>query len=402
MIKLIRLLDRLFLQHLPPIPALNKWLACCGVLGWAVLGSLLHNVMTRIWNGGVLAEILQGEPEIEDAAGEAGAQENEQAIFRRKRKKRASRIQKWLACPLSQCWAACALFVTSALASTLGDWLQDEMVYGQEQSHTPDDRRPWIPWMRGDDRAVPTLRSQLFNNQEHLRNVQDSVLGVLDMISNGTAHFLLMAFPSLGAETVCEAMQSLVLETMGDLYMRFAEYRRGAYKLHDMFSAGITDAAKILVARAFHNIPRCCMKPHFEVKLKHAYPTSEALSSDAAQSFVLAWMDHQVQVTRPVEVSHRINNATCKPKGPSKPSNFFTVSDSFVCHRVQSWHQHAVGGQGRRAKFSIRKHPRVQKAVKMVKNLRRKKMANGSNPKFLFLAQTRKRLAPLHLPRQEF
>ena len=49
-----KLLQRLFLEHLPPVPALNKWLACYPMLSWLLLGSLLHNVMPRAWLTGVL------------------------------------------------------------------------------------------------------------------------------------------------------------------------------------------------------------------------------------------------------------------------------------------------------------------------------------------------------------
>ena len=45
-----QLLVSLFLACLPPIPALNKWVANYPVLTWLVLGTMMHHILPRMWD----------------------------------------------------------------------------------------------------------------------------------------------------------------------------------------------------------------------------------------------------------------------------------------------------------------------------------------------------------------
>lgn len=73
--KMIRVLNRLFLERLPPVPALNKWIASFPMLSWLTLGMLLHGIMNRVWAEAVLN--LPGI--IEERPGAAAAAEAEVA-----------------------------------------------------------------------------------------------------------------------------------------------------------------------------------------------------------------------------------------------------------------------------------------------------------------------------------
>ena len=42
-------LMQLFLIYLPPIPALNKWLANGPALAWLILGICCHRILERLW-----------------------------------------------------------------------------------------------------------------------------------------------------------------------------------------------------------------------------------------------------------------------------------------------------------------------------------------------------------------
>ena len=104
-----KLLQRLFLQHLPPVPALNKWLACYPMLSWLLLGSLLHNVMPRAWLTGVLnkpgiilpedldPEAAPAQPVAPEAAPAQPAEQpadrvqDPETVFRKKGSKRAGK-----------------------------------------------------------------------------------------------------------------------------------------------------------------------------------------------------------------------------------------------------------------------------------------------------------------------
>ena len=402
--KVVRILDKLFLHRLPQVPACNKWLACYPILSWAVLGRLLHGIMGRIWNGGVLTEIVQaGAGDGPQAV--AAAEESAEAQFRRKRAKRAARIQKWLACDLSQCWATCALFVTSSLSNTLGAFLQDELLYGPDRPHDPNGQHPWVPFHKSGDRVVPTLRSTLADNMVNLRHAQAQPFGVLTL-TDGDAHMVVKAFSRLSIEVVSEALQCMVFETLADLYMRFStEYNRWPYKLHNLVDDGLPDALKRRYAESFHMIPLCCLKPHFDLKLKRLFPTPDALLSHACVSFIGAWLDHQPQATKPVEFAHRINSGLGKAKGVGKPCSFYSVATGFVCARTMTAHQQSLGIKQKRNVIKMRRHPRVERAVKMVKNLKVKRQTYLNrclNPKLLHLNNIRKQLAQQNLPKAEF
>ena len=408
MAKVVRALDALFLKSLPPIPAVNKWLACYPVLCWAVLGSLLHGIMGRVWSGGVLDEILQGaDPLADGAAAAAAVAQSEEAKYREKRAKRAARIQKWLSCKLSQCWAACSLFVTASISSALSSYLKDDDIYApQPERH--DGRRPWVPFAGSGDAGNPTLRSQLDDNMAHLRGLQKRVFAVLAMVA-GEVHFLCISFPTVGVEVVYEALQSLVFETLADLHLRFtSEYRRWPFFLFLLLDELLSLDTKLQLATAFHAVPSCCLKKHFELKLKFLFPTPAALLSADAIDFITAWVDHQPQSTKPVECNHRLNATMSKAKGLAKPCDFYTVVDRFACSRIFALHSQSLGKIGRRhlrpRTFNIRQHPRVQRAMTVVQKLKKKTpyLNRGLNAKWLYLNEERKRIAAQKLPKAEF
>ena len=132
-----KLLQRLFLEHLPPVPALNTWLACYPMLSWLLLGSLLHNVMPRAWLTGVLnkpgiilpedldPEAAPAQPVAPEAAPAQPAEQpadrvqDPETVFRKKRSKRAARVHRWMNSPLSQLWSLVAMVVTTPLGLSL-------------------------------------------------------------------------------------------------------------------------------------------------------------------------------------------------------------------------------------------------------------------------------------------
>ena len=64
-----------------------------------------------------------------------------------------------------------------------------------------------------------------------IRTLQTRIGQVLSL-GDGTSRFLQTAFPQCEAGTIYEALQRLVLESLGDLYMRFTcEYRDPAFNL---------------------------------------------------------------------------------------------------------------------------------------------------------------------------
>ena len=84
---------------------------------WMVLGVLMHRVMVRISLRGVLS--LKGLMMDDDTI---GADASPEQVYRVKRSGRAKRLYEWMTRNDLQMWAACSLFVTESLCSSLGDF----------------------------------------------------------------------------------------------------------------------------------------------------------------------------------------------------------------------------------------------------------------------------------------
>ena len=415
-----KLLQRLFLEHLLPVPALKKWLACYPMLSWLLLGSLLHNVMPRAWLTGVLNKpgiILpedldpEGAPAQPVASAAAPAQLAEQpadrvqdpeTVFRKKRSKRAVRVQRWMNSPLSQLWSLIALMVTTPLGCMIKDYLQDEYMYQTEAYfHDAVADRPWLPMPRGaNDRPVPTVMSFMKGTQASLRKAQSSVAATsgMDMFS-----FFRSTFPSHPTELIAEAVQTLGLETLGDMYLRFTcEYRAFPFPLVLLVQEGVPEARRRAVANASCDLPMCCCKPHFETKLKQIFPTVDLLLSAACVAIIAAWADHTLLVIKSVEFMHKSNSLVAKSKG-ARPSFFSTVADGFVVNRLQVLHLNALGKRGRRpGSLNIRRHPRLMRVIKKVKSLNKtSRKGVGGNSELHFINAERARLKRLGLTKDD-
>ena len=167
------------------------------------------------------------------------------------------------------------------------------------------------------DRPIPTVMSFMKGNQASLRKAQSSVAATLgmDMFS-----FFRSTFPSHPTELIAEAVQTLGLETLGDMYLRFTcEYRAAPFSLVLLVQEGVPEARRRAVANAFHDLPMCCCKPHFETKLKQLFPTVDLLLSAACVAIIAAWADHTLLVTISVGFVHKSNSFVAKSKG-AKPS----------------------------------------------------------------------------------
>ena len=103
-----------------------------------------------------------------------------------------------------------------------------------------------------------------------------------------------------------------------------------------------------------------------------------------------------------MEFIHRDNGAVAKGKGPSKPSDFYTVADSFIVNRIQKFHAHALDKRcSRRDAFRFKNHPRVKQTIQKLKGSS-KRQGVGGNPKLFYLNQVRTSLRDQGLNKEEF
>ena len=203
--RLTSLLERLFLERLPVIPAMNKWVSTYPMLAWMTLGSALHGVMRRVWLQGVLELPGVMLDDDEDKEGDA-ANETEEA-FRRLRSRRAKRIATWMRNETCQFWAFTTLFVTAPLAIMLGSYLREDQMYIPGRH-----RDGGNPWAAQQDQlaespcnSAPTLASFFKNNMANLRGVQTEIAMLLD--SAGPAyHFLRHAFAEVPEQSLVGAL----------------------------------------------------------------------------------------------------------------------------------------------------------------------------------------------------
>ena len=256
-----------------------------------------------------------------------GADESAEDAFRRKRSKRASRLLKWLDSKDSQMWATASLLTTEAITVTVADYLQDEYMYDPRKFERDEHGEtisvlPWLPPARSPDRQVPTLKSLMSNNQKHLRIMQNEIVGVL-MIASADAvgdHFIQKAFPGMAGHKIFDALQSLTLETLGDSFLRFHEYRLATYGLIKTVLEECTEEEKTEACDDFDSLQQCCRRPHFEEKVHALW--HQDLQCQECSDFVTGWAERQVQVTKAVEFTHRANAGLARAHGPAKPEIF--------------------------------------------------------------------------------
>ena len=152
------------------------------------------------------------------------------------------------------------------------------------------------------------------------------------------AQLLIRAFGSLSPSEIYEALQHLVMETLGDLYMRFTCHYKGfPEQLARLAVDSTPDDEKLLVAQTFCDLPECCCKPDFELRLKAQYPTVPELMSEEALAVIKGWATTCRLCTKTVEWAHRSNAAVARSKGPAQPSDLHTVADASILHRLQGF-----------------------------------------------------------------
>ena len=316
--RVVRLLSKIFMNHLPPVPALSKWTAAYPMLSYLVLGSLLHDLMARIWLKGILnmpgmisradyedyvAPVVADEQDGDgvlgaapraDGDGDAGrggaddAQQQQQQQtedeFRKARSKRAARIMRWMSHDPSQMWSCIALYVAYPIATLVGHYLQDEYMFAPSLvQHDPNAVRPWLPLRTGAaDRPVPTLYDFMRNDLLALRTMQSRIARVLDM-AVGPMHFIRVAFEHMPPSTIYEALQHQVLETLGDTFLRFScEYSLPDKELVKLCfpEEEVSAEEKLEIAERIARLPACETKELYEGKLLKFYPTAEELCSE--------------------------------------------------------------------------------------------------------------------------
>jgi hypothetical protein len=417
--KVVGVLASLFLDRLPPIPAMNKWVASYPMLCWMVLGRLCHKIMVRCWREGVLSiPGLQeegngeGEAAVQAAdAAEVGRQDNEEA-FRRMRARRAKRVALWMTSETRQLWSVVCLWVTEPLACELGKYLADELMYSSAAQQQPGISgnaapHPWVGHNGGETRPPPTLKNFMADGMAGLREVQCRIACLLneddDDETNDLAAFLRQAFPQSVDKSVFGALQQLCLETLSDLFLRFTcEYRAYPYKLLKLLDTGVAEVDRRAIASEFLALPRCCMVPSFEGLLKKLFPTVDAVLSAECMNLLDGWAENQVMITKQIEFGHRGVGSHARAKGPAKPSEFQHIADSYVVNRLAVLHNESVA-RPRKSRPKIKQHPQVQVVLT---NLKVKgggaRAGIGGNPKYFWLNERRRDLKSENLSRDEF
>lgn len=118
-----------FLEHIPPIPAINTWFANYPELAWLVTGDLLHCFVPRLFNSSVFQ--ISGICDIGDAAaaGQGAVEGSGTSSFKRKRGLRAQRLRNYMNCPTRQLWATCTCVATIPFKILLARYQGDEGIY---------------------------------------------------------------------------------------------------------------------------------------------------------------------------------------------------------------------------------------------------------------------------------
>ena len=410
------------------------------MLCFLTLGCLLHGVMARVWSEGVLKApnmisaadfrelvapvMIDGDDDADngqeaDLAAEEpqpahGQQQQQQQLqnedeYRKARSKRAARIMRWMKDEVAQMWSTAALFVTDPIATLVGHYLQDEYMFAPSLvEHNPDALLPWAPVSRGPaERPTPTLYDFMKDDLLALRTLQSRIVRVLDL-GSGPAHFLQAAFARLPPTNVYEALQHQVLETLGDLHIRFTcVYLGPACELVKMSfdDDKVPPAEKRAIGQKFLDLPECELQPLYDSKLRRFYPRLNDLLSQEFRTLIGAGAQAQKIITKAVEFIHRDNNSVARGKGPSKPSDFYTVADNYIVNRCQRFHSHALDKRcSRRDSFKFKHHPKVKLVIAKLKSLKStgKRNGVGGNPKIHYLNRVRVQLAEQNLSKGEF
>ena len=409
--KVSNTLATLFLERVPPVPAMNKWVASYPMLCWVVLGRLCHRVMLRVWQQGVLSlPGLQEEPEEEGGGGaaqeaaEVGRDDNE-AAFRRLRAKRAKRIAEWMGSEVRQLWSLASLWITQPLACELGQYLADEYMYPPQQTREDQNLNHWLA-ADAPTRPPPTLRSFMADGMLSFRQVQCNIASLISNASPDSQKiisFLQQAFPQSSVADITGPLQQMTLETMGDLHLRFTvTYDAFPFRLLRLLDNTLQEDERRALATEYMQLPQCCKVPHFDGVLLAHFSGVDALLSAPCLEFLAAFADNYTMITKVVEFGHRQVGGHAKSKGPAKPSEFQHVADSYITGRISVLHNEATNKK-RKARPKITQHPRM-KVVK--ENLKKKpgsaRTGIGGNPKYAYLNARRLELQKENLSKQEF
>ncbi len=220
---------------------------------------------------------------------------------------------------------------------------------------------------------------------------------------------------SLGSVAVSTCVQQLVLEVLGDLYMRFTiPYRCFPYALVHLIFDWVPQDTKRRICLKFKALKECCLSDLFEQVILALW--GQDLMQQPCLNFILMWALQELLVTRVVEFAHRNNKSVAAPKGHARPSNFKVMSDVAGLNRLGVLHGQAIG-QTKKNRYRLRQHPKVQEVARQIKSMNNKRKRSQQstgllndisrknpcgNPKFFYLNKIRGDLTQLQLPQDEF
>ena len=207
---------------------------------------------------------------------------------------------------------------------------------------------------------------------------------------------------------VATAIQVLVLETLGDSYLRFTvAWRIFPETLVHLAFDHTPEPVKRDICNAYQALPECCQNDCFDELIMSAWPSAEAMQCEGCKRFITAWSSHELLCTRVVECAHRNNETVVRSKGVAKPSNFRTMANASTLNRLSVLHSDALAIKSHKNKFKLRHHPAVKQIARQVQRQtsgtkRKDTTGIGGNPKFRVLNAERSRLSSMNLSKEEF
>ena len=145
------------------------------------------------------------------------------------------------------------------------------------------------------------------------------------------------------AQDISAAVQQICLETLGDLFLRFtSEYKEFPYRLLRLLDEGLAETERRDIAKAFLDLPKCCLVFCFEGRIAKLFPSVDAILSEQCLELLEAWAENTSMITKQIEFGHRGVGSHARAKGPAKPAEFQHVADKYLVNRVAVLHNEAL------------------------------------------------------------